>query len=143
MNSTTIVQNLAANMPLDPARVEQAAKNVEELGLDLEKMKAVGEDFESVFISMMLKEMRNSLEGGGFFGEESSDTFGGMFDMFIGKHVASTTPLGIADIVANSYQRNFSAAGQNPATGGQAGNSEAAEDNAAESVQPVSISVSA
>lgn len=69
-----------------------------------EKLEAVGTDFESVFMSMMIKEMRNSLDGG-FFGEESSDTYGGMFDLFIGKHLAESRPLGIANMMLEQYQK--------------------------------------
>ncbi|QDT10251.1 rod-binding protein [Planctomycetes bacterium K23_9] len=70
------------------------AKNIE----------SVGTEFESVFLSMMLKEMRNSLEGG-FFGEEGSDTYGGMFDLFIGKELAQSRPLGIADMLLEQYEK--------------------------------------
>lgn len=70
-----------------------------------QSIRDVGVEFESVFLSMMLKEMRNSLENGGFFGEESSDTYGGMFDLFIGKHVAEGQPLGIAQMLLEQYQR--------------------------------------
>lgn len=73
-------------------------------------MDKVGKDFEGVFLSMMLKEMRNTLEEGGFFGEESSDTYGGMFDMFIGQSMAETKPLGIANILVDNYAKNQQAA---------------------------------
>lgn len=58
-------------------------------------------EFESVFVSLMLKEMRNTLDDGegGMFGGEGSDTFGGMFDMFMGQHLAESSPLGIADAI--------------------------------------------
>ncbi|MGB7346362.1 MAG: rod-binding protein [Pirellulaceae bacterium] len=69
------------------------------------EVEEVGTEFESVFLSMMLKEMRNSLDGGGFFGEESSDTFGGMFDLFIGKHLAQTRPLGIGNLLLDQYEK--------------------------------------
>lgn len=70
-----------------------------------EQLESVGKDFESVFMSMMIKEMRNSLDEG-FFGEESSDSFGGMFDLFIGKHLSESTPLGIADMMLHQYEKN-------------------------------------
>ena len=47
-------------------------------------------EFESVFVAMMLKEMRQSLENGLFPGD-SSDTLGGLFDMTMGKHIADTS----------------------------------------------------
>ena len=62
----------------------------------------LGKEFESLFLSLMLKEMRNSFESseGGLFGSgDSSDTFGGMFDMFMGQHLSESSPLGIADAV--------------------------------------------
>ena len=73
-------------------------------------MESVGKDFESVFLSMMIKEMRNSLDGG-FFGEESSDTYGGMFDLFIGQHLADSKPLGIADMLLDQYRQQQSKGG--------------------------------
>ena len=51
----------------------------------------------------MLKEMRNTLEGGGFFGEESSDTYGECFDMFVGQDLAKSSPLGIAEMLKRDY----------------------------------------
>lgn len=67
-----------------------------------ETFDGAGKDFESVFMSMLLKEMRNTLdsEEGGLFGAESSDTFGGMFDMFMGQHMAEAQPIGIGDAIS-------------------------------------------
>lgn len=82
----------------------QQAPNASAEGQLPEQLKSVGTDFESVFMSMMIKEMRNSLDGG-FFGEESSDTYGGMFDLFIGKHLASSSPLGIGEMLLDQYRK--------------------------------------
>ena len=72
-----------------------------------EKIEQAASEFESVFLSLLLKEMRNTLdqENGGLFGGEGSDTLGGMFDMFMGKHLAEASPLGISDAV-KSYLGN-------------------------------------
>lgn len=70
-------------------------------------------DFEGVFTSMMLKEMRQSLEKGSMFGEDTSDIFGGMFDQFIGQHVSDSGGMGMAKMVKealNKYQEAGSAA---------------------------------
>ena len=58
-------------------------------------------EFESVFLSLMLKEMRNTLDSdeGGLFGGDGSDTYGGMFDMFMGQHLSESRPLGIGDTI--------------------------------------------
>ena len=72
-----------------------------------ERIEQVASEFESVFLSLLLKEMRNTLdqENGGLFGGEGSDTLGGMFDMFMGKHLADSSPLGISGAV-KSYLGN-------------------------------------
>lgn len=69
-----------------------------------EQMKQLGTEFESVFLSMLLKEMRNSLDEG-FFGSEGSDSFGGMFDLFIGQHLAKSNAIGIGDLLAQQYSK--------------------------------------
>ena len=82
-----------------------------------EQMKELGTQFESVFVSMLLKEMRQSLDEG-FFGGEASDSFGGMFDMFIGQHLAKSSPIGIGDMMVQQYSKHQAANAQ--AAGGQA-----------------------
>ena len=84
------------------------ALKLEELNAASEKeADKVGKEFESVFVSLLLKEMRNTLDSGegGLFGSEQSDTFGGMFDQFMGQHLAEASPLGIADAI-KSYLKN-------------------------------------
>ena len=86
-----------------------------DLAFQLEELKSatakraetVGHEFESMFVSLLLKEMRNTLDTGegGLFGSEQSDTFGGMFDQFMGQHLAEASPLGIADAI-KSYLKN-------------------------------------
>jgi len=66
---------------------------------------AVAEDFEAVFMSMLLKQMRSCMTEEGLFGAESSDTYGGIFDMYMGKHLAAGQPMGIGQIV-NAYVQN-------------------------------------
>ena len=67
----------------------------------------VGSDFEAVFVSLMLKQMRTSMSEDGLFGSESSDTYGGIFDLYVGKHVAESSPLGISQMV-QTYVDNAS-----------------------------------
>ncbi len=59
----------------------------------------VGEQFESLFVSMMLKEMRQSMSEDGMFAGDNSDVYGGLFDMFLGQHIASQGAFGISDLV--------------------------------------------
>ena len=70
---------------------------------DKEAMKKAAQEFEGIFFSLMLKEMRQSVsidQDSGLFAGESSDTFGGMFDLFLGQHLASSSPLGIGQMLA-------------------------------------------
>jgi len=62
----------------------------------------IGSEFESVFFSLLIKNMRTSMTEEGLFGSETSDTLGGLFDLFMGQHLAKSSSLGIASIL-NSY----------------------------------------
>lgn len=75
-----------------------------------QRLSKAGQEFEALFFSMMLKEMRKSIsseEGAGLFAGEGSDTYGGMFDTFIGQHMASGGPLGIANTVESYLQKQL------------------------------------
>ena len=71
------------------------------------QMENLAEEFESVFLSLLLKEMRgSSQEEGGLFGGESSDSYGGLCDMFMGQHLAKDSPLGIGRMLLQQYEKN-------------------------------------
>ena len=55
-------------------------------------------EFESLFASMLIKEMRNTLSEG-LFGSESSDVLGGLFDLHMGQAMTEGTGLGIRQLV--------------------------------------------
>lgn len=52
------------------------------------------EEFEAVFVSLMLKSMRQSMSKEMFQGDDS-DTFGGLFDSFMGQHIAEQGGIGL------------------------------------------------
>jgi flagellar protein FlgJ len=66
----------------------------------------VASDFESVFTSMMLKEMRKTLESGSLFGEDTSDIYGGMFDQFLGQHMVDSGGIGLARMFREAIERS-------------------------------------
>ncbi len=71
-------------------------------------LREIGKDFESLFYSMLLKELRSSLEseeGGGLFAGEKTGTLGTLFDMYMGQHLSSSSSLGISQAVI-SYLSN-------------------------------------
>ena len=69
------------------------------------ELEAVGTQFESVFMSLMISEMREATETGMFEGE-GSDTFGGLFDMFMGQHLAQAGGIGIKQMLIQRYAAN-------------------------------------
>eukprot|EP01047_Picozoa_sp_COSAG01_P002841 COSAG01_NODE_79_length_28055_cov_139.091894_3_plen_138_part_00 len=79
----------------------QMAKDRIKAEIKNEAIEKAASEFESVFLSLMLKEMRNTLDSdeGGLFGGDGSDTYGGMFDMFMGQHLSESRPLGIGDTI--------------------------------------------
>src|SRR5947208_3008955 len=60
--------------------------------------KVIGKAFEGIFVSLLIKQMRQSLDGG-LFGNDHGDVLGGMFDHFLGEHIAQSGRFGIADMV--------------------------------------------
>ena len=79
----------------------KAIERSAEAARDVRITKAASE-FESIFVSMMIKEMRQTQSGEGLFPGDNSDTLGGMFDMLMGQHVADGGGIGLADFLKQS-----------------------------------------
>ena len=62
----------------------------------------VAKEMESLFVSLMLKEMRQAGTEGGLFPGDSSDTFGGMFDLYLGNYIAEAGGIGLSDSIQNA-----------------------------------------
>lgn len=76
---------------------------------DPQQLGEVARQFESIFVSILLKEMRQSVGDEGLFGGDSSDVFGGMFDLYLGEHIAKSTNLGVSDMVTKNLQKYIEA----------------------------------
>lgn len=63
-------------------------------------------DFEGLFLSMMIKELRQSSSGEGLFSGDASDTYGGMFDMFLGNEMAKGKGIGMESLFRSSTAIN-------------------------------------
>jgi Rod binding domain-containing protein len=61
-------------------------------------MEGAIEKFEGLFLSMMIKQLRETDSGGGLFTGEGSDTYGGLFDTFMGDHLAESSDTGIEQL---------------------------------------------
>ena len=61
--------------------------------------------FESMFTSLLIKHMRQPLEKEhGLFGHDPSDVMGGLFDHFMGQHIAQKGGLGIGKMIEKHLQ---------------------------------------
>ena len=66
------------------------------------KVEKAIKDFEGLFLSMMIKELRQTSSGDGLFPGDASDTYGGMFDMFLGNELAEGKGLGLESMFRSS-----------------------------------------
>lgn len=74
-----------------------------------EQLKKVCADFESIFISQLLKNMRSSVEESNLFGNVTgSDIYQNLFDTEISKKIAHGGGLGLADILYRSLSSRLS-----------------------------------
>jgi Rod binding domain-containing protein len=71
-----------------------------------EKVRKVIEEFEGVFMSMMIKQLRETDSGEGFFPGDHSDTYGGMFDMFMGQHLARGAQTGLETLFESATAKS-------------------------------------
>jgi|ABSN01.1.fsa_nt_gi Rod binding domain-containing protein len=69
---------------------------------------AVGKAFEAVFASLLIKQMRESFDGESLFGEDPGDVRGGMFDHFMGEHIAKSGKLGIGAMIRRQLEKRGS-----------------------------------
>ncbi len=90
---------IAAASLITPQNIGEAVSVVKDAA------KAAG-DFESLFASMMLKEMRKSLDPETLFGGDSGDVYGGLFDQFLGQQIADGGGFGLARMVKEALEKN-------------------------------------
>jgi flagellar protein FlgJ len=91
----------APSMPLGPDPL--AAAKDSRRG-DANAIRAVATNFESMFLAQVLKEMRQTLEPGGLFGQDSADVQGGLFDLFLGQHLAQAGGCGLAAMIQQQLE---------------------------------------
>ena len=69
-------------------------------GADQQQQQQVANEFEGVFFSLLLKEMRQTIDGEGLFGGDNSDVYGGIFDLYMGRHLADNSNLGVGNLIS-------------------------------------------
>jgi len=60
---------------------------------------AVGRQFESMMASMIIKQMRQTLDGETMFGKDGGDVLGGLFDQMLGDHLGKAGSFGVSDMI--------------------------------------------
>ena len=63
-----------------------------------------GKAFEGMLVSILIKQMRQSLDGT-MFGKDSSDVIGGLFDHYLGEHIAKSGGFGIGNMIRAQLER--------------------------------------
>jgi len=83
---------------------------------DSEALSGAARQFESVFVQMMLKAMRDTVPEGGLFDSEQSDFYEGMFDQQISLNIANGKGIGLAEVIERqmSGMQGGAAAGHAP-----------------------------
>jgi Rod binding domain-containing protein len=101
------MESLASlSQPLTPLTSDPQLLTAQAKSGDPRSIDAVANSFESMFMSEILKEMRQTLDHGGFFGQDNSDIYGGLFDLFLGQHLAQSGGLGIAAMIKRQLEMN-------------------------------------
>ena len=104
----TVMPDVAMPNLIDNA-AESLARRAE--SRESKSVEQVAAEFESMFVSLVLKEMRQTLQEPMFAGD-AGDSLGGLFDMYVGKHLADNGGLGIGEMVKRYMQ--YSATHEQP-----------------------------
>ena len=90
-------------LPIAPDRLSaQTNAKVSQAGATDQTTETMARELESTFLSLLLKEMRQTLEPEGLFAGDSSDVQGGLFDLYLGKHIADQGGVGLANAIIRS-----------------------------------------
>ncbi len=68
----------------------------------------VAEQFESIFINMMLKSMRDATQRSGLMDSQAGRMYESMFDQEVSMHLAKSGSLGLAEKIKEQIQRSHS-----------------------------------
>ena len=69
-------------------------------------LKAIAEEFESMFINQMLKNARDSKLSESLFSSDEEDNFGAMLDQERSRSLAISLDLGIAEALVRQFDKN-------------------------------------
>jgi len=96
--------DISAKMALDTRSLEQLRAQAKQS--PDQALKAAAQQFESVFLNMMLKSMREATPQDGMFESEQTRMFTGMLDQQLAQNMAGRG-VGLADIMVQQLSRNM------------------------------------
>ena len=96
--------DISAKLALDTQSLEQLRAQAKQS--PDQALKAAAQQFESVFLNMMLKSMREATPQDGMFDNEQTRMFTGMLDQQLAQNMASRG-VGLADIMVQQLSRNM------------------------------------
>lgn len=96
--------DISAKLALDTQSLEQLRAQARQS--PDQALKAAAQQFESVFLNMMLKSMREATPQDGMFDSEQTRMFTGMLDQQLAQNMASRG-VGLADIMVQQLSRNM------------------------------------
>lgn len=97
-------------LPLSPALAAEtllprAGAGARPEGNDPRAVEQVALGFESMFLTLLIKQMRQTLDGESLLGSDPGDVLGGLFDQTLGQHLGQHGSLGIAAMMRQSLTR--------------------------------------
>jgi flagellar protein FlgJ len=121
MNIAALPAMPASPLIIDPTLLATQARSSDDKALD-----AVANGFDGIFASLMVKQLRESSGSENLFGNENGEILGGLFDFYMGQHLAQSGMLGIGAMVKKQLEargigneRNVSSQGVGPNGAGQ------------------------
>ncbi|WP_404338610.1 rod-binding protein [Pseudoalteromonas mariniglutinosa] len=107
IDSPDIYTAQAQSLAIDPQRLEQITANLSEQ----EGLKQAAEQFEAIFLQLVLKKMHATTEAmsseNGFFSSKEQAQFRDMYDAQTAQHLAATQQLGLAEAIIRQFDEKF------------------------------------
>lgn len=101
---------LPDNLALNPQSLDRLKYQASQNG-GKDSFKAAAQQFESYFLQMMLRTMRQTLSQDGPFDSQETKMFGEMFDQQIAQKISQGKGLGLADMLVQQMQLSMGAQG--------------------------------
>jgi Rod binding domain-containing protein len=95
LGSPSLTAGVDAQGARTSARVDEAKAMAERVGSDPAELRKAAMAFEALFASMLVKEMRATLQEGFFGSGAGADTYSGMLDEKVGETLAQSELFGV------------------------------------------------